>query len=123
MKNHRTSFVRNESEKVHIAFPVDAKFYDQFAAVLERGMQGEKITAELSPLMEKFAHYAFEAFYKDSLGSIKLGFIGSKLVDVGGVAIGKGSQTAVRHLMPTLEGENIKRFCGYFHGMLMRNPS
>lgn len=120
IKAHRLTFMREGKERIYIAFAISEDFYQQFSAVLERGIQGETINKELTSLMENFAVQAHEAFYDESLKSIKLGFIGRKLVDVGSIAIRKGSQTAVRHLMPTLQGDNSKRFCAYFHQMLIK---
>ena len=103
----------------YVAFPTPTDFHARFRAVLEQGARGEKNAPELLACMEQFHDLAFAAFYDESLKLIKLGFIGRKVAEVGGVAIRKGSQSASKRTIPHLEGDELKRFAEYFLGMLV----
>lgn len=105
--------------KDYVAFPMPADFHARFRAVLEQGARGEQNKPELLACMETFSEMAHKAFYDDSMQPIKLGFIARKVVDVGGAAIRKGSQSATRRLVPTMEGDELKRFSEYFLEMLI----
>lgn len=105
--------------KEYVAFPVPADFYTRFRAVLHQGAAGERNPQELLACMEIFTALSHKAFYEDSMKPIKLGFIGRKVVDVGGSAIRKGSQSAIRRLVPGLAGEELKQFSEYFLTMLI----
>lgn len=120
MREHRLTLTQNGQEADYIAFAIPDEFHDRFAAVLERGKAGEKVNSELLPCMERFSEMAYQSFYDDAMKTIKLGFIGRKVADVGGAAIRKGSQSATRHLVPTLEGEHLQQFSEYFRGMLIK---
>lgn len=104
----------------YLAFGISDSFYQQFASVLERGGAGEEINDELLPCMMSFAKQATTAFYDESLKSVKLGFIGRKLVDVGSSAIHNGGEAAVKRLVPALKGNSLKRFSDYFRSMLVQ---
>lgn len=119
MREHRLTLNEGGREVDYISFPIPDDFRARFSAVLEKGTQGEKVNAELLPCMERFSEMAHQSFYEDSMKSIKLGFIGRKVADVGGAAIRKGSQSAIRHLVPSLEGEQLQQFCEYFRTMLV----
>lgn len=105
--------------KEYVAFSMPADFHARFRAVLHQGAAGEKNSQELLACMEIFTAMAHKAFYEDSTKPIKLGFIGRKVVDVGGTAMRKGSQVATRRLIPTLAGDELKQFSEYFLTMLI----
>lgn len=105
--------------KEYVAFPMPADFHDRFRAVLHQGARGEKNSKELLACMEIFSDMAHQAFYEDSTKPIKLGFIGRKVVDIGGAAMRKGSQAATRRLVPAMEGAELKQFSEYFLTMLI----
>lgn len=119
MRQRRLTLTQGGTEKDYIAFILPADFHARFRAVLEQGARGESNTSELLACMEIFTEKAHTAFYDESLGAIKLGFIGRKMADVGGSALRKGSQAATRRLIPDLQGEELKQFCAYFLLMLI----
>ncbi len=119
MRQRRLTLTIDGQEKDFIAIPLPADFHQRFRRVLESGANGEKNAAELLACMEIFSDKAHTAFYDESLGAIKLGFIGRKMADVGGVALRKGAQAATRRLIPELDGEELKQFCAYFLLMLI----
>lgn len=122
MREHRLELPsRKDGElRAHVAFAIPDEFYQQFSSVLERGGAGEQTQPELQPCMDRFADMAIKAFYDDSLKSVKLGFIGRKLADVGSSAIHKGAQAATRRLVPALKDNSLKRFSDYFRSMLIQ---
>ncbi|HEX6591277.1 MAG TPA: hypothetical protein VF050_04705 [Moraxellaceae bacterium] len=119
IKQRRLTLNQDGVQRDYICFPMEAGFQARFRAVLEQGARGEKNTPELLACMEQFTGLAHEAFYDQSLQTIKLGFIGRKLADVGGAAIRKGSQSANKRLIPELQGQELKEFSEYFLGMLI----
>jgi hypothetical protein len=119
IKQRRLEVSAPDGERHYICFTMPAAFQQRFRDALEQGARGERNVKELQACMEQFSDMAHKAFYEESLGAIKLGFIGRKLVDVGGVAMQKGSLAAIRRLIPDLEGEDLKRFSEYFLGMLI----
>jgi len=119
MRQRRLTITQDGKEKDYIAFILPADFHTRFRAVLEQGARGQSNTAELLACMEIFTEKAHTAFYDESLGAIKLGFIGRKMADVGGSALRKGSQAATRRLIPDLQGDELKQFCAYFLLMLI----
>ncbi|MDQ8038481.1 MAG: hypothetical protein REI12_13740 [Pedobacter sp.] len=121
MRKRRLTLTQNGQEKDYIAFELPADFHARFRAVLEKCAQGENLQPELLACMEIFTEKAHTAFYDESLGAIKLGFIGRKMADVGGAALRKGSQAATKRLIPDLKGEELKEFSSYFLLMLVSN--
>ncbi|MGH8493625.1 MAG: hypothetical protein ACRERR_11065 [Moraxellaceae bacterium] len=119
MRQRRLTLNHDGQEKDFIAIPLPADFYQRFRHVLEKGAQGEKNSAELLACMEIFSEKAHTAFYEESLGAIKLGFIGRKMADVGGAALRKGSQAATKRLIPDMQGQELKDFSTYFLTMLI----
>lgn len=103
----------------YVAFPMPADFHERFRAVLHQGARGEQNQKELLACMEIFTEMAHQAFYDDSMKPIKLGFIGRKVVDIGGAAMRKGSQAATRRLVPAMDGAELKQFSEYFLTMLI----
>lgn len=119
MRQRRLTVTRDGQEQDYIAIPLPADFFQRFRKVLEKGAQGEKDSAELLACMEIFSGTAHTKFYDESLGVIKLGFIGRKMADVGGAALRKGSLAATKKLIPEMEGEELKNFSAYFLTMLI----
>lgn len=106
-------------DKDFISFTMPADFFAQFKAVLEAGSNGVRHPEQLLDCMLRFSDMSHQAFYEDSVRPLKLGFIGRKMVDMGSVAISKGSHSSIRSLIPTLAGEELKQFCEYFLSMLV----
>lgn len=113
------TIVRDGVEKDFISFPVSQEFHQRFRKVLEAGSRGEQQPEELETCMLQFSDLAHKAFYDDSVRQLKLGFIGRKVVDMGGAAMTKGSHAATRRLIPEMKGEELKQFSEYFLGFLI----
>lgn len=119
IRERRMTLTVNGAAADYVAFPLPADFHARFRAVLEQGTRGEENKQELLACMEIFTEKAHQVFYEDAMKPIKLGFIARKVVDVGGSAMRKGSQSATRRLVPTLSGDELKQFSAYFLGMLI----
>lgn len=119
IRERRLTLTRDGRERDYISFPVSREFHDRFRKVLEAGSRGERHPEELEACMLQFSELAHTAFYDDAVRQLKLGFIGRKVVDVGGAAMIKGSRSATRHLVPAMEGEELRQFSAYFLGFLI----
>lgn len=119
ISERRLTLVRDGVEKDYIAFIMAPDFHARFKRALEKGMKGERDPDELLACMEAFSEQAHHVFYEDSIKPLKLGFIGRKLVDVGGAAMRKGAISANRRLVPAMQGQELIDFCTYFHGFLI----
>lgn len=75
--------------------------------------------AAMTKAMLRFSELAIQAFYQESAQAVKLGFIARNVFAVGEAAIRKGSQAAIRRLVPALKPEELKAFGQYFGDMLM----
>ncbi|MDP2226477.1 MAG: hypothetical protein Q8J78_03260 [Moraxellaceae bacterium] len=119
IRERRLTLTQEGVEKDYIAFVMPPAFHARFKAVLEQGARGERNPAELQACMTEFSEMAHTAFYDDSVKPLKLGFIGRKVVDMGGAAIRKGSQASTRRLVPDMQGQELKDFSAYFLGFLI----
>lgn len=119
IRDRRLTLVRNGEEKDFISFPVTQQFHARFRKALEAGSRGERQPEELEACMLEFSDLAHRAFYDESVRQLKLGFIGRKVVDMGGAAMIKGSHAATRRLVPAMDGEELKQFSEYFLGFLI----
>lgn len=119
IRERRLTLQQEGVAKDYIAFTMPADFHAQFRAALEAGVRGERHPEQLCDCMLRFSDMAHKAFYDDSVRPLKLGFVGRKMVDVGGVAISKGSHSATKRLIPDLAGEELKQFSEYFLGFLI----
>lgn len=120
IRERRLTLAHEGIERDYIAFVMPADFHARFRAVLEQGLRGERNPAELGECMSTFSDMALTAFYDDCMKPLKLGFIGRKVVDMGGAAIHKGSQAATRRLVPEMQGQELKDFSAYFLGFLIK---
>ena len=75
--------------------------------------------AAMTQAMLRFSELAIQAFYQESAQAVKLGFIARNVFAVGEAAIRKGSQAAIRRLIPALKPTELKAFGRYFGDMLM----
>ncbi len=75
--------------------------------------------AAMTQAMLRFSELAIQAFYQESAQAVKLGFIARNIFAVGEAAIRKGSQAAIRRLIPALKPTELKAFGRYFGDMLM----
>lgn len=73
----------------------------------------------MTQAMLRFSELAIQAFYQESAQAVKLGFIARNVFAVGEAAIRKGSQAAIRRLIPALKPTELKAFGRYFGDMLM----
>lgn len=74
---------------------------------------------EMTKAMLRFSELAIQAFYQESAQAVKLGFIARNVFAIGEAAIRKGSQAAIRRLVPALKPVELKAFGRYFGDMLV----
>lgn len=79
---------------------------------------GQHDVPAMTHAMLRFSELAIQAFYEESAGAIKLGFIARNMFSVGQAAISKGSRTAISRLIPSLKPRENQAFGRYFLGML-----
>lgn len=79
---------------------------------------GQQDVPAMTHAMLRFSELAIQAFYEESAGAIKLGFIARNMFSVGQAAISKGSRTAISRLIPSLKARENQAFGKYFLGML-----
>ncbi len=119
IRERRVPLSRDGQTQDYVTFPIPADFFAQYKAILAQAMQGERHPEQMTDCMLRFSDMAYEAFYEDSVKRLKLGFVGRKMVEMGGAAINKGSHSAIRSLMPNLEGQELKDLAAYFDGLLI----
>jgi len=121
IRSRRLTLTRGGVTTDYISFEMPADFHADLRAVLEAGMRGEKNSAHMTDLMLRFSDMSHQAFYDDSVAPLKLGFIGRKMVEVGGTAIKKGSHSSTKSLVSALEGQELIDFSTYFHAFLIES--
>lgn len=123
IRQRRLTLTRNGVERDYIAFPMPADFHARLRQVMEKGARGERDPEELGACMSQFSDMAITAFYDDSVRPLKLGYIGRKVVDMGGAAIRKGSQASTRRLVPEMQGQELKDYSTYFLNFLITDEA
>lgn len=119
IKDRRLTITRDDKTTDYISFRMPDAFHRDLREVMLAGSHGEKNTARMTDLMVQFSEMSHQAFYDDTVAPLKLGFLGRKMVEMGGAAIKKGSLSATRSLVPALEGQELKDFCNYVLTMLI----
>lgn len=119
IRSRRLTITRDDVTTDYIAFAMPEDFHASFRQVLQAAVDGERQPERLGEHMLRFSDLSHVAFYDDSVQPLKLGFVGRKIVEVGGAAIRKGSHSASRSLIPTLEGQELKDFAAYMLGFLI----
>lgn len=94
----------------------------RFEGLLGRIAAGELDNArpELTRVMTDFIELATKNFYDEFTGSLDLGMIKRKLVDVGRSTIIKGSQSAVGKLFSSMSDDDLKKVATHYATMFVK---
>lgn len=94
----------------------------RFEGLLGRIAGGELANArpELTRVMTDFIELATKNFYDEFTGSLDLGMIKRKLVDVGRGTIVKGSQGAVSKLFASMGDDDLKKVAAHYATMFVK---
>ena len=94
----------------------------RFEALLARIAAGDLANTrqELTSVMVDFVELATQNFYDEFTGSLDLGMIKRKLVDVGRSTIIKGSHSAVGKLFVSMSDEDLKKVAAHYASMFVK---
>ena len=95
----------------------------RFEAIINRiggGDTGPEARQELTALMGEFVDIAMVHFYDEFTGSLDLGFVKRKLVDVGRSTLVKGSHSATSKLFVKMTDEDLKRVTAHYGLMFVK---
>lgn len=108
--------------QVRFGFEMPTAIGDRFNALLQRIAAGQFDNArpELTSLMTDFIELATRNFYDEFTGSLDLGMIKRKLVDVGRGTIIKGSQSATGKLFHSMSDDDLKKVAAHYAQMFVK---
>ncbi|PQA46760.1 hypothetical protein [Amnimonas aquatica] len=109
-------------DQARFGFELPAALGARFDDLLGQIRAGQIAAARpgLTTAMTDFTEVAVKRFYDEFTGSLDLGFVKRKLVDVGRSTVLKGSHTAVNKLFGSLSDDELKQVAAHYDTMFTK---